>query len=172
MQVKGKTPLEKYLNLPEKYPAELLEGEIVMVPSPGRKHQKVSGEIFNRLFEKVKDEELGEVYYEFDVKFDEENVLRPDIVFVSKERLDIIKDNWIEGAPDMVVEVLSPTSATRDLIVKRDVYEKFGVREYWVVDPMNEEVFVFVLKEKRYILRCHGKRCDSLVLENFSWGFE
>jgi len=172
MQVKGKTPLEKYLNLPEKYPAELLEGEIVMVPSPGRKHQKVSGEIFNRLFERVENGELGEVYYEFDVKFDEENVLRPDIVFVSKERLDIIKDNWIEGAPDMVVEVLSPTSATRDLIVERDVYEKFGVREYWVVDPVNEEVFVFVLKEKRYILRCHGKKCDSLVLENFSWGFE
>jgi len=172
MQIKGKTPLEKYLNLPEKYPAELLEGEIAMVPSPGRKHQKVSGEIFNSLFERVENGELGEVYYEFDVKFDEENVLRPDIVFVSKERLDIIKDNWIEGAPDMVVEVLSPTSATRDLIVKRDVYERFGVREYWVVDPVNEEVFVFALREKRYILRCHGKKCDSLVLENFSWGFE
>jgi len=58
------------------------------------------------------------------------------------------------------------------LIVKRDVYERFGVREYWVVDPVNEELFVFALKEERYILRCHGKRCDSLVLENFSWGFE
>ncbi len=171
MSTKLKAPLEEYLSLPEGYPAELIGGRITVSPSPTYRHQSICGDFFWKLKSFVENEKSGEVLYEFDVHFDDDNVLRPDILFIKSERKDIIKDNWVEGVPDMVIEVISPSSAAKDTVVKREVYERFGVKEYWIVDPENEDVFVYENREGRFILICAGKECSSKVLKGFKWGF-
>ena len=169
VSTKVKSPLERYLELPEGYPAELIEGEIVMSPSPERLHQEIALSIVEKLLN-FKDK--GKIYYEIDVHFDEENVLRPDIIFIKNESNKIIGEKWIEGAPDLVVEILSPSTTVKDTLVKRDIYERFGVKEYWIVDPATREVFVYENTGDRFKLMCRGKRCSSKVLKGFSWGFE
>ncbi len=167
MPIKEKiSALNKYLSLPEKYPAEFIKGEIVMSPSPSVKHQEIAGEIFV-LLKRVSGGK-GKVFYELDVHFDEDNVVRPDIIYVSDESK--IKDNWIEGAPDLVVEVLSGSTATVELIDKKELYEKFGVKEYWVIDIENSMVYVFKNEGGRFVLSCRGKVCLSEILKSFSWG--
>lgn len=170
--MKEKTPLDEYLSLPEGYPAELIGGEIRMVPSPGRKHQELAARMFVKLRSITDKYNLGESLYEFDLHVDEETVVKPDIVFVSKERIEIIKDEWIDGAPDIVVEILSPSTAVRDTIIKKELYEKLGVKEYWIVDPEGEEVFVFENEGNKFSLICSGRKCRSKVIEKFEWEFE
>ena len=115
---------------------ELFDGELVMTPSPTRRHQEIVGKLYRRLAEFVDDRSLGEVYIApLDTIFDQYNVLQPDILFVSKERLAEVGRERIEGAPDLVVEVLSPSTFHKDLRRKMRVYSQFGVREYWIVDP-------------------------------------
>ncbi|MCD6267986.1 MAG: Uma2 family endonuclease [Thermotogaceae bacterium] len=170
--VKVKRGIERYLELPEGYPAELLKGEIVMVPSPSRYHQEVALEIVSAIYKVVKEKDLGKVFYEFDVHLDDKNVVRPDIVFISKERESMIKDHWVEGAPDLIVEIVSSASKTRDFIVKRELYEKSGVKEYWIVDPETKEIVLLENESGHFKLKCYGKECKSSVLKDFSWGFK
>jgi len=172
MSIKTLSPIEKYLKLPEGYPAELIGGEIVMTPSPSYKHQNTAIDISSKMKIFVEKKSAGIVLYEFDVHLDDENVIRPDIIFVQNGRREIIKENWVDGAPDIVVEVLSPSTITKDTIIKRDMYEKYGVKEYWIVDPENEEIFVYDNRKDRFNLICHGKKCTSNVLTGFSWGFK
>ena len=170
MEIKQKSALEDYMSLPEGYPAELIGGEIIVSPSPSAKHQKIAGDLFfkMRLFKETK-KIPGEIFYEIDVRLSNEDVVRPDIVYVSDESKI---GEWIEGAPDLVVEILSPTSAMRDLVDKKDLYERSGVKEYWVVDPENEEMIVFYNEGGRFEVSCRGKECESRVLKGFRWGFE
>ncbi len=89
---------------------------------------------------------LGEVYAApFEVLFSKHDVALPDIIFVSKDRAGILTDKNIQGTPDLIVEVLSPRTRQTDETVKRDVYERFGVLEYWIVDPQLQTVRVFRL---------------------------
>ena len=93
------------------------------------------------LTEYVEKNDLGEVFYSpIDVYFDEEDVFQPDIVFISKARLDIIGEIKIEGPPDLIIEILSPSTAYYDLGRKYEVYERSGVKEYWVVHPERKSV--------------------------------
>jgi len=160
------------LALPEKFPAELLEGEIIMVPSPSRYHQEIALEVVTTMYKIVKERDLGKVFYEFDVRLGDENVVRPDIIFISKERESIIKDHWIEGAPELVVEIVSSVSKTKDFIVKRELYERSGVKEYWIIDPETKEVVLLENDNGHFKLKCHGKKCRSSILKDFSWGFK
>ncbi len=169
--LQSKSKLEEYLSLPEGDPAQLIGGEFWMSPSPTRKHQKIAGIFYRALARFVEENNLGEVYYEFDVKLDDENILRPDIIFVSKDHLKNLEERWLNGSPDIVVEVLSPSTATMDTIVKKEIYEKFNVPEYWIIDPESEEVFVFC-KENGLKLVCKGKKCSSKVLEGFTWSIQ
>ena len=100
MSLRVKTPLERYMELPEGYPAELIEGEIVMSPSPDVRHQRIEIQIIQEL---LKHKDKGEVLAEIDVHFDEENVLRPDVIFIKNENSEIIGKKWIEGPPDVVI---------------------------------------------------------------------
>ena len=170
MGVKARTPLEKYLSLPEKYSAELIGGEIVMTPSPSSRHQRISLKLASSMMNFCVEHELGEIFIELDVHLDDDNVIRPDILYVSDESK--VKENWIEGAPDVVVEILSPATKQRDMTIKRDLYERFGVKEYWVVDPESEEIIVFCNEGGRFKIACRGKECESRVLKGFKWGFE
>ncbi len=172
MSVKTTSPLDKYKNLPEKYPAELIGGEIVMIPSPSYYHQLTAIDIASKMKNFVDENDLGVALYEFDVHLDDENVVRPDIIYISSERENIIRDNWAEGAPDIVVEILSPSTIVRDTLIKKDLYEKYGVKEYWIIDPNEKEIYVYENKDGKFTLICNGNKCSSKILNGFSWGFE
>jgi Uma2 family endonuclease len=123
---------------------EIVEGELrQMPPAPSVLHQRVSGRIEKALRQWVEDRDLGEVLDSpIDVVLSEHNVVQPDILYVSRERLGIVKKANIWGAPDLVVEILSPSTAEWDQVMKRRVYGRYGVREFWVVDPEGRSIEV------------------------------
>ncbi|MBI4334938.1 MAG: Uma2 family endonuclease [Chloroflexi bacterium] len=135
---------EDYRSLPESETKryELLEGELVVAPSPNERHQSVSRNLEFLLFQFVKDNNLGTIYFaSFDVHLGD-NVLQPHIMYISRDRLSIITRDEIHGPPDLVIETLSPATAARDRNIKRTVYARRGVRELWIVDPEGEAIEV------------------------------
>ncbi|WP_457566616.1 Uma2 family endonuclease [Caldithrix abyssi] len=86
------------------------------------------------------------------VDLSEKNVLQPDIIFIAKERQEIVTDKNISGAPDLVVEILSPSTAYYDLFDKKELYEQFGVKEYWIVDPMRQWIEIYNLQGNKFVL--------------------
>lgn len=115
---------------------ELLDGEHVVTPSPNTAHQSTVGRIFLALSRWIEETGAGRVFVApFDVVLSPTDVVEPDLLFLSKTRLDRLTAANVQGAPDLVVEVLSPGTAGRDRATKRRIYERFGVGEYWLVDP-------------------------------------
>ncbi|MFQ5794251.1 MAG: Uma2 family endonuclease [Candidatus Bipolaricaulia bacterium] len=145
---------EDYKSLPESETKryELLQGELIMVPSPRFEHQRVSRDLGSILWEFVREHDLGVILHApFDVHFveaDEDEVVQPDILYVSKERSDIITEEEIQGVPDLVVEIISPGTEGRDRGYKKTLYARHGVREYWLVDPETKTVEVLTLGRK------------------------
>ena len=140
-----------YRSLPEsdtkRY--ELIEGELIVVPSPTTYHQRIAGNLEYALREFIQTSNLGYIYdAPCDVVLSEENVLQPDILFITRERSEIITEENIQGPPDLVIEILSPSTAERDRTHKRTLYARHGVREYWIVDPDERTVKIMTLKEK------------------------
>ena len=137
-----KYTLADYEALPESAPYQLIHGELVMSSAPKPFHQKTTGRIYALFDAFVEEHGLGEVLPSpIDVYFNEDNAYQPDVVFVSTERLNIISETNIQGAPDLVVEVLS-SNAKGDLVDKKDVYEAFDVKEYWIIDPERKSIDV------------------------------
>jgi Uma2 family endonuclease len=125
---------------------EIIDGELVVTPAPIPTHQIVSRSCFRRLDRHVVEHDLGEVFYApVDIRFTPDNVLNPDIVFVAHDRLHIIGPKAIDGPPGLVVEIMSPGTRRRDLTVKRGPYARYGVREYWIVDPDRRTVVTLAL---------------------------
>ena len=170
--MKKKYIYEDYLKTPDDIRYELIEGELIMTPAPNIKHQEISRELGYRMIKFVKDNDLGKVFYApCDVYLDQENVVQPDILFVSKERLDIIGEKNIQGAPDLVVEIISESNAYRDTIQKKRLYARFGVKEYWIVAPGEEMIEVYRLDNQGYQLSrtyFHGDTLESQVLKGFN----
>ncbi|MGQ9632428.1 MAG: Uma2 family endonuclease [bacterium] len=137
---------------------EVLKGELTVVPSPNRSHQRASIKLAALLLQHVDTNDLGEVYEApFDVildpeKPDPEIVMQPDLLFVSKSRLDIVTEDNVKGAPDLVVEIISSSTAQRDRESKFQIYEERGVKHYWIIDPDAETLEVFELKGNTYYL--------------------
>ncbi len=122
---------------------ELLNGELIVLDSPNTDHQTILSNVYDAVKMFLKAHRLGRVFFApVDVVLEMDDVLVPDLVFVSNERLEIIKKR-IEGAPDWVIEVLSESTRRRDLHQKRDLYTRHGVRTYWVIDPESEEIRVW-----------------------------
>jgi len=141
-----------YLLLPEDKRYEILDGELFVIAAPKTKHQKVSLQLTVALYHYVRNRELGQVLQApFDVILSEENVVQPDIIFVRKERIGIIGEANLQGAPDLVIEILSPGTRSKDLELKRKIYCGFAVQEYWIVDPDLETIEVLILGEERYL---------------------
>lgn len=139
---------EDYRNTPEDQRCELLDGDLVMTAAPNIAHQRVSSRLERCLAAFVEERGLGEVFdAPTDVVLSDTDVVQPDLLFVSKERADIVTSENVWGAPDLIVEVLSPTTAGRDWREKRDLYSKHGVREYWLADPQTEIVWVLLPNE-------------------------
>lgn len=140
--------------LPEEHEGdrhELIDGELIVTPSPAPKHQIASRSLFRRLDRHVVENDLGEVYYApIDIRFTPDNVLIPDIIFIARDRLHIVGPQTVDAAPDLVVEILSPGTRRRDLTTKRDLYARFGVREYWPVDLDERSVEVLALVGDAY----------------------
>jgi Uma2 family endonuclease len=128
---------------------ELLEGELVQKSAPNPFHQRVSGNIFFALRSYVSQNNLGEVFYApVDVFLDEYNLLQPDVLFLSNDRKNLVTIDGILGAPNLVVEIVSPSTVKRDRGGKMSVYERFGVLEYWIVDIRTRSVEVYVNTNK------------------------
>lgn len=141
------------LNLPEDNKRrEILEGELLVTPSPSASHQTILLNLATALRGYLKDRPVGKVFVSpLDVILSEFDVLQPDLVFVLNEKSGIVKD-WVRGAPDLVVEILSPTTAARDRGIKLKAYARFGVKEYWIVDPDEQAVEVYRLTPEGYEL--------------------
>lgn len=150
---KVKYTYEDYLKTPDDERYELIEGDMIMTPSPVTKHQRISRKIEFILEKFVTENNLGEVFdAPCDVYLDEKNVVQPDILFISKDRLDIIGEKNIQGAPDMTIEILSETTAHRDLVKKKRLYAKFGVKEYWIIDPEERIAEIYTLRGDTFFL--------------------
>jgi Uma2 family endonuclease len=125
---------------------QVIEGDLVMSPSPTTFHQHIIvnlAVIFRRFLEK---KSLGEIFIApLDVFLDEVNIYQPDVIFVSSQRRSIITAKGIEGAPDLIVEILSPSTAKLDKGSKRKIYARHGVRELWLVDPETQSIQVYLL---------------------------
>jgi len=125
---------------------EVIDDQLAVTPTPSLHHQRIAGRLFARLFGFVEKHRLGEVFpAPLDVLLAEGDYLEPDIVFVRKDRADILSDRGVEGAPDLVVEILSPSTEARDYGLKLERYRLFGVTEYWIVDPDKGRVEVWEL---------------------------
>jgi Uma2 family endonuclease len=139
--------------LPEGTLAEIINGTLYMSPAPTTNHQRIIGKLFRDLSLFVEQRSLGEVFISpCDVYLDEHsNVVQPDIIFVSKAKEKIVQCNGIHGVPDLLIEVLSPGNSSHDSKTKLDLYEKFGVKEYWLVNPDTKETEGFGLSNGAYV---------------------
>ena len=139
--------VENYKILPETGPRyQLIEGDLYMAPAPNRYHQDISRNLEYILLDYLEDHPIGKLYdAPFDVYLDEYNVFQPDILVVLNERLSILTDAGAEGAPDFVVEILSPKTARLDRDNKRRVYATSGVRELWIIAPESRTIEVYLL---------------------------
>lgn len=127
---------DDYLAIDDGNRYEIMEGELVLTPSPGFIHQHIAAKIETVLRVFVEQNNMGTVMdAPFDVVLSERVVLQPDVLFVSRERYHLITATCLKGGPDLVVEVISPNSGRRDRINKSRLYRKYGVKEYWLVDP-------------------------------------
>ena len=145
---------EDFLHLPDdgkRY--EIIDGELYMSPAPNTTHQRCVGKLHRRLGDFVEINKLGEVFVApYDVVFSEINIVEADILFVSSERLRIIMEANARGAPDLIIEVISPSTEKRDRNIKLKMYAKFGVRECWLVDPVSKTVEIYRLDKKNFKL--------------------
>lgn len=147
-----------YQQLPEGTPCQLINGSLVMSPAPTPYHQRILRHLFRKLDAHASNQ--GEVLFApIDVKLSDTDVLQPDLVFVAHERANIIGEQLIDGAPDLVMEVLSPSTAHHDLTTKKRLYEMHGVQEYWVVDPTSRTVEIHANTDAGFIQ--HVRQVES-----------
>lgn len=133
---------------------EILEGELCVTPAPTTHHQRVSRNLEFVLHAYVTQHQLGEVFdAPIDVVLDQHTVVEPDLVFVATARLAIIRERAIEGAPDLLVEIASPSTQARDRGAKQQSYARYGVAHYWRVDPTALTLTELVLEQGNYRLR-------------------
>ncbi len=145
---------EDYVLLPnDRNRYEILKGELSVTPAPTTKHQTVSGNLFIVLADHIRKRDLGRLFYApVDLILEPTSVLQPDLLFVSKARQDIITERAVEGAPDLVVEIVSPTTSRNDRVTKAQIYARHAVSAYWIVDPEQETVEIYLLDGSGYRL--------------------
>ena len=168
---------DDYLRLPDDGTrVEILDGQKFVTPAPTPRHQLVIATLLPAIQRFVEENDLGACSTApIDVLLAHDTVVQPDLIFIARERLSLIGAKAIEGAPDLVVEVLSPSTRRRDHRQKRDLFERYGVREYWLVDPDTDRVEVFVLEDGGFVQRVDvttGEAASPTVLPGFSLALE
>ena len=154
---------EDYRHTPEGERYEVLDGELVFLPTPNIAHQLTVGDLLCGLYDFVEEKKAGEAFLRVAVVLSDTNVVEPDITFVSDSRMDIIGVDAILGAPDLVAEVISASDPERDLVRKRDIYARHGVSEYWVADPEARSIRVMMLEGDAYRVAGEYGVGDTLV---------
>lgn len=140
-----------YLNTPDDVRYQLIEGQLVREPAPTTTHQTVLVNLTVLLAPFVKGNGLGRVFAApTDVYLSDTNVVQPDVLFVSAARAHLITERDVHGAPDLAIEVASPSTERRDRQVKREIYARHGVSEYWLVHPVHRTVETFRLEDGRF----------------------
>ncbi len=143
----------EYLLLPETtQPMELLDGEVIMSPAPIPEHQTAVGNTYLLISGTVKERGGRAFFAPLDVRLDDLNVVQPDVMYLAPDTRCIVGEKYLIGAPDLIVEVLSPGSIKTDKRDKFRLYERFGVREYWLVSPRDQLVEVWLLTDQRFVL--------------------
>ena len=138
-----KLTYDDYCRTPDDERYELLNGELMMVPAPNTKHQLVQGKLLGELGRFARGHGLGKVLgAPFEVVLSDTNLVQPDVLFISRAREDRLTEQNLRGAPDLVIEILSPSTAKVDVGQKYDLYGRHGVLEYWIVDPVAETIAV------------------------------
>ncbi len=171
IQSPPRTAMEVFEILPEGTLAEVINNVLYISPAPTFEHQDLLGDIFIALKNYVDQNILGEcVFSPIDVYFDDRNVAQPDIIFIATTNLSIIKEGKVKGVPDLIVEVLSGNKK-HDLQTKKDLYEAFGVKEYFIVNQASEEVMTYYLIDKKFVLQesKKGKLKSKLLKKTFSF---
>ncbi len=163
---KKKYTEKDYQLLEEGAPFQLINGDLVMSPSPTPYHQLLSGRLFYLIQSHLEKINSGGIclYAPMDVRLDEENVFQPDLLYIAEERKEELMIDRISGAPDLVVEILSPSTAYYDLKQKKGFYERFGVKEYLIIDPGAKDVEVYNLINEEYILHQKEKQNGTITL--------
>ena len=130
---------------------QLIEGELISMTSPNTKHQGIILSISFHLYSYLLKNRLGKIFLSpMDVILGENNTYQPDLLFILESNKKIIEETKINGTPDMVVEVLSPSNAYYDLVIKKKIYESSGVKEYWIVDPIQDTLDLYVLQNNKF----------------------
>ncbi|MCZ6615323.1 MAG: Uma2 family endonuclease [Chloroflexi bacterium] len=167
-----KFTVKDYMSMPGDKRYQLLDGEMIVAPSPVTRHQRILFSLSRAMHDFLSARQLGEVFVApFDVVLSNHDVAQPDILFVSNARSAIITEANIQGAPDLVVEILSPGTAVYDQGYKQALYGRHGVREYWLVDPDAETVEVLMLGEQvleNFATYSGGQTLESQLLEGLS----
>lgn len=163
LQTPPRTAVEVFKLLPEGVHCQVIDNTIYMSPSPVFEHQDIVFEIATQIRTFAFNHSLGKcIGSPIDVYLNGDNAFQPDIVYLSKKNLYLIKkDGKIHGAPDIVIEVLSPGNEIDDKVKKRKVYELCGVKEYFIVDPKSKEVISCYGKNKKFT---EGKKVKSQIL--------
>ena len=152
---------------------EVIDGEHYVTPSPFRGHQAIVRELLVAIANYLSAHPIGEVFdAPFDVILSKFDVVEPDVLYVSKERVPEVLKDWVRGAPDLVVEVASDSTRKRDATIKRALYERAGVIEYWIVDPDIEVVRIYQRSGDRFdrpieLLRGASDVLTSAILPGF-----
>jgi Uma2 family endonuclease len=144
---------------------ELHEGELSVTPSPSPQHQRILANLNDIVRQHVKSRRLGEVLFApIDCILSDTSIVQPDLVFLDASRLSVVSARGIEGAPTMVVEILSPSTTLIDRSTKRQLYARHGVPYYWIVDPEARTVEAYVLAEGGYQLATRAAGSDPVSL--------
>lgn len=169
-----RTIMEVFKMLPEGTLAEVIDNRLYMSASPIGKHQHLVTKLTILIGNFIYEKKLGELYVApFDVFLDEGgNAVQPDIIFVTNENKEIVDDeDVIHGVPDLLIEILSPGNPKYDKQIKKDLYERFGVKEYWIVDPSTKETAGYTLAGSTYKqLESSSGKIHSVLL-NHSFEF-
>jgi Uma2 family endonuclease len=150
---------EDYAKLPEDgLRHEIIHGEHFVNPSPSTQHQHVSKRLQYQLYTKIELAGLGVLYNApIDVQLSEFDIVQPDIVIILNENVRKITPTKIKVAPHLVVEILSPSTSGNDRTIKKDLYERSGVVEYWIVDPYEQQVEQWILRDGKYAIEAQAK---------------
>ena len=144
---------------------EIIDGEHYMTPSPATRHQRISLNLLYLLRGYLEAHPIGEIFgAPFDALLSEFDIVVPDVLYLSRERARFLTEKNLQGPPDLVIEILSPSTRSRDERLKRDLYERVGVEEYWLVDPLRDVIHVYCRDEtQRFAPPMHYARGDVLT---------
>jgi Uma2 family endonuclease len=168
---KRKLTYQDYLELPEEsgYRHEIFDGILVKEPSPNVMHQRVLRSLF-RVLDDYFGEACpnGEVFFApLDVTFDDVSVVQPDLFYISENKKSIVHENRVDGPPDLVVEILSPSNSRKDRLQKMQIYKKAGVEHYWLVDPQEKTMECYALNDGLYTRVTAGMDNEVVELPHF-----